>query len=172
MSDVSVKRKEKPKAKIMKARNIIKVDADENGKPPLGLLARVARSAQQRRPKKPLNDLFLKLAEESTVDISQVRGPRICTGSPRIVSFGSPSWKPFSQVRKVYEAMESVLKSDLKEHGIFRLPAVATFSRKELPARPEISERMVCGKLVKVPARGATWKVKIAVSGQLKTALT
>ena len=72
----------------------------------------------------------------------------------------------------MYEAMESVLTSDVKEHGVFKLPTLATFSRKELPARPDMGERMVCGRLVKVPARGAIWKVKIAVSGHLKAALT
>ena len=71
----------------------------------------------------------------------------------------------------MYEAVESVLTSDLKEHGIFKLPGIATLFRKELPARPDMGEKYVCGRLVKVPARGATWKVKIAVSGQLKTAL-
>ena len=71
----------------------------------------------------------------------------------------------------MYEALESVVTSDLKEHGVFKLPALATFSRKELPARPNMGEKMVCGRLVKVPARGAIWKVKVAVSGQLKAAL-
>ena len=35
-----------------------------------------------------------------------------------------------SQVRKVYEAVESVLTSDLKEHGVFRPPGLATFSAR------------------------------------------
>ena len=39
----------------------------------MGLLARAARIAQKtRRPKKPLTDLFTKIAEKSTVDVSQV----------------------------------------------------------------------------------------------------
>ena len=76
------------------------------------------------------------------------------------------------QVRKVYEAMESVLTTDLKEHGVFKLPGLATFFRKELPARPDMGEKYVCGRLVKVPARGAIYKVKIAVSGHLKAAMT
>ena len=75
-----------------------------------------------------------------------------------------------SQVRKVYEAVESVLKSDLKEHGVFRLPGLATFFRKELPPRPD-SEKYVRGRLVKVPARGAINKVRIAVSSQLKATM-
>ena len=73
------KPKPKPKAKTVKARSIITVDADsENGRLPMGLLARAARIAQKRRPKKPLTDLFTKIAEKSTVDVSQVRGICIC----------------------------------------------------------------------------------------------
>ena len=74
-------------------------------------------------------------------------------------------------MRKVYEAVESVLTSDLKEHGIFKLPGIATLFRKELPARPDMGEKYVCGRLVKVPARGAIYKVKIAVSTQLKASM-
>ena len=61
----------KAKPKVVKARRIITVDAvDENGRQ-RGLLERI--HGQNRRPKKPLNDMFTKLAEKSTVDISQVR---------------------------------------------------------------------------------------------------
>ena len=74
-------------------------------------------------------------------------------------------------MRKVYEAVESVLTSDLKEHGIFKLPGIATLFRKELAARPDMGEKYVCGRLVKVPARGAIYKVKIAVSTQLKASM-
>ena len=55
----------------------------------------------------------------------------------------------------MYEAVESVLTSDLKEHGMFKLPGIATLFRKELPARPDMGEKYVCGRLVKVPALGA-----------------
>ena len=65
--------KAKPHPKVVKARRIITVDAvDENGRQ-RGLLERAKIHGQKRRPKKPLNDLFTKLAEKSTVDISQVR---------------------------------------------------------------------------------------------------
>ena len=64
--------KAKPQPKVVKARRIITVDAvDENGRQ-RGLLER-AKIHAKRRPKKPLTDLFTKLAEKSTVDISQVR---------------------------------------------------------------------------------------------------
>ena len=70
----------KPKPKAVKARVI--VDAiDENGRP-RGLLERAKIIAQKRRPKKPLTDLFTKIAEKSTVDVSQVRLICICIGSP------------------------------------------------------------------------------------------
>ena len=75
MPAASAKPKPKPKAKTVKARSIITVDAadNENGRLPMGLLARAARIAQKtRRPKKPLTDLFTKIAEKSTVDVSQV----------------------------------------------------------------------------------------------------
>ena len=63
----------KSKPKVVKARRIITVDAvDENGRQ-RGLLERAKIYGQKRRPKKPLTDLFTKLAEKSTVDISQVR---------------------------------------------------------------------------------------------------
>ena len=66
----------KPKPKAVKARVI--VDAvEENGRP-RGLLERAKIIAQKRRPKKPLTDLFTKIAEKSTVDVSQVRGICIC----------------------------------------------------------------------------------------------
>ena len=66
----------KSKPKVVKARRIITVDAvDENGRQ-RGLLERAKIYGQKRRPKKPLNDLFTKLAEKSTVDISQVRWGR------------------------------------------------------------------------------------------------
>ena len=66
--------KAKPQPKVVKARRIITVDAvDENGR---GLLERAKIYGQKRRPKKPLTDLFTKLAEKSTVDISQVRWGR------------------------------------------------------------------------------------------------
>ena len=105
--------KPKPKVRAVKAL-VITVDAvDENGRP-RGLLERAKIIAQKRRPKKPLTDLFTKLAEKSTVDISQVR--------------------------KVYEAIEAVLTSDLKEHGVLKFPGLATPSRKELPARPDMGE--------------------------------
>ena len=66
--------KAKPQPKVVKARRIITVDAvDENGRQ-RGLLERATKiHGQKRRPKKPLTDLFTKLAEKSTVDISQVR---------------------------------------------------------------------------------------------------
>ena len=65
--------KAKPKPKVVRARRIISVDAiDENGRQ-RGLLERAKIYGQKRRPKKPLTDLFTKLAEKSTVDISQVR---------------------------------------------------------------------------------------------------
>ena len=173
-SGAKPKPKPKPKAKTVKARNIITVDEDsENGRLPMGLLARAARVAQKRRPKKPLTDLFTKIAEKSTVDVSQVKGICICMGSPQEYTSRMPVLnKSLPQVRKVYEATESVLTTDLKEHGVFKLPGIVTFSRKQLPARPDMGEKMVCGRLVKVPARGAIYKVKIAVSGQLKAALT
>ena len=64
--------KAKPQPKVVKARRIITVDAvDENGRQ-RGLLERAKIYGQKRRPKKPLTDLFTKLAEKSTVDISQV----------------------------------------------------------------------------------------------------
>ena len=68
------KPKTKPKAKAVKARIITVNAADsENGREPVGLLARAARIAQKtRRPKKPLTDLFTKIAKKSTVDVSQV----------------------------------------------------------------------------------------------------
>ena len=66
--------KAKPQPKVVKARRIITVDAvDENGRQ-RGLLERAKIHGQKRRPKKPLTDLFTKLAEKSTVDISQVSG--------------------------------------------------------------------------------------------------
>ena len=69
------KSKPLPKVKAVKAR-VITVDAvDENGRQ-RGLLERAKIYGQKRRPKKPLNDLFTKLAEKSTVDISQVRWGR------------------------------------------------------------------------------------------------
>ena len=92
--------KPKPKVKAVKARVITVNAVDENGRP-RGLLERAKSIAQKRRAHKPLGHLFTKLAETSTLDISQVR--------------------------KVYEAVESVLTSDLKEHGVFRLPGLATF---------------------------------------------
>ena len=92
--------KPKPKVKAVKARVITVNAVDENGRP-RGLLERAKSIAQKRRANKPLGHPFTKLAETSTLDISQVR--------------------------KVYEAVESVLTSDLKEHGVFRLPGLATF---------------------------------------------
>ena len=69
------KSKPLPKVKAVKAR-VITVDAvDENGRQ-RGLLERAKIYGQKRRPKKPLTDLFTKLAEKSTVDISQVRWGR------------------------------------------------------------------------------------------------
>ena len=66
-----------PKAKAVKARRIITVDADGGGGvTPLPL--RAAMMAKQRRLKKPLDDLYKKVAEKSTVDISQAwveKGP-------------------------------------------------------------------------------------------------
>ena len=135
--------KPKPKVKAVKARVITVNAVDENGRPG-GLLERAKSIAQKRRANKPSGHLFTKLAETSTLDISQVR--------------------------KVYEAAESVLTSDLKEHGVFWLPGLATFFRKELPPRSD-SEEYVCGRLVKVPARGAIDKVRIAVSSQLKATM-
>ena len=80
----------KPKPKAVKARVI--VDAvDENGRP-RGLLERAKIIAQKRRPKKPLTDLFTKIAEKSTVDVSQVRGIFVRMG-PRGVPGGSPFLK-------------------------------------------------------------------------------
>ena len=75
------------------------------------------------------------------------------------------------QAREVYEAIEKILISDLKERGAFKFPGIATFFRKELPARPDMGERYVCGRLVKVPARGVIYKVKIAASTQLKASM-
>ena len=87
--------KAKPQPKVVKARRIITVDAvDENGRP-RGLLERAKIIAQKRRPKKPLTDLFTKIAEKSTVDVSQVRGICICMG-PRGVPVGSPFLKTLS----------------------------------------------------------------------------
>ena len=84
----------KPKPKAVKAR-VVAVDAvDENGRP-RGLLERAKIIAQKRRPKKPLTDLFTKIAEKSTVDVSQVRGICICMGS-RGVPGGSPFLKALS----------------------------------------------------------------------------
>ena len=65
--------KAKPQPKVVKARRIITVNTFENGRQ-RGLLERAKIHGQKRRPKKPLTDLFTKLAEKSTVDISQVRG--------------------------------------------------------------------------------------------------
>ena len=80
----------KPKPKAVKARVI--VDAvDENGRP-RGLLERAKIIAQKRRPKKPLTDLFTKIAEKSTVDVSQVRGIVVRMG-PSCVPGGSPFLK-------------------------------------------------------------------------------
>ena len=60
------KSKPLPKVKAVKAR-VITVDAvDENGRQ-RGLLERAKIYGQKRRPKKPLTDLFTKLAEK-TVD--------------------------------------------------------------------------------------------------------
>ena len=71
----AAKPKPVPKVKAVKAR-VITVDAvDENGRQ-RGLLERAKIYGQKRRPKKPLADLFTKLAEKSTVDISQVRWGR------------------------------------------------------------------------------------------------
>ena len=71
----------------------------------------------------------------------------------------------------MYEAIEKVLTTELLEQNVFKLPGSATLFRKELPARPDMGEKYVCGRLVKVPARGAIYKVKIAVSTQLKASM-
>ena len=52
--------------------------------------------------------------------------------------------------------MESIIASDLKEHGTFMLPALATFFRRELPAREAVEEKIVCGRRVHIPARGTS----------------
>ena len=54
----------------------------------------------------------------------------------------------------MYEAIEKVLTTELLEQNVFKLPGIATLFRKELPARPDMGEKYVCGRLVKVPARG------------------
>ena len=87
MPSASAKLKAKPKATIVKARSRITEDANANGGLPKRLLAPAERIAQKRRPKRPLNDLYTKLAEKSTVDISQVGGPRNCKDSPRAIPF-------------------------------------------------------------------------------------
>ena len=69
------KSKPLPKVKAVKARVITVDPVDENGRQ-RGLLERAKIYGQKRRPKKPLTDLFTKLAEKSTVDISQVRWGR------------------------------------------------------------------------------------------------
>ena len=69
--------KPKPKVKAVKAQVITVNAVDENGRP-RGLLERAKSIAQKRRPKKPLTDLFTKIAEKSTLDVSQVRGICIC----------------------------------------------------------------------------------------------
>ena len=76
-----------------------------------------------------------------------------------------------SQVRQTYEAMEKILTSDLKEYGVFKLPGIASFFRKQLPARGDMGEKYVCGRLVKVPARGIVYRVKVACSTQLKNSM-
>ena len=67
--------KPKPKVKAVKARVITVNAVDEDGRP-RGLLERAKSIAQKRRPKKPVGDLFTKLTEKSTVDISQARWGR------------------------------------------------------------------------------------------------
>ena len=49
--------------------------------------------------------------------------------------------------------------------------SIAAFFRKDLLARPDRGQMDVCGRLVKVPARGVIYKVKIAASTQLKAAM-
>ena len=87
----------KPKPKAVKARVI--VDAvDENGRP-RGLLERAKIIAQKRRPKKPLTDLFTKITEKSTVDVSQVRGIFVRMG-PRGVQSEALVKNPFLRSAK------------------------------------------------------------------------
>ena len=68
--------------------------------------------------------------------------------------------------------MESIIASDLKEHGTFMLPALATFFRRELPAREAVEEKIVCGRRVHIPARGPVQKIKIMCSSQLRSAVS
>ena len=56
--------------------------------------------------------------------------------------------------------MEAILANDLKEHGTFMLPALATFFRRQLPAREAVEGKVVCGRLVHIPARGPIHKIK------------
>ena len=71
----------------------------------------------------------------------------------------------------MFEAIEKVLTTELLEQNVFKLPGIATLFRKELPARPDMGEKYVYGRLVKVPARSAIYKAKIAVSIQLKASM-
>ena len=134
---------QKPQPKAVKARRIINVGTEDGASS--GLPLHAAHIAKKRQLKKALEHLYTKLAEKSTVDISQVR--------------------------QVYEAMEKILTCDLKENGKFLFPGIATFFRKQLPARGDMGEKYVCGRLVKVPARGIVYRVKAACSTQLKNSM-
>ena len=136
---------QKPQPKAVKARRIITVGTEGEAGASSGLPLHAAQIAKKRQLKKALGDLYTKLAEKSTVDVSQVR--------------------------QTYEAMEKILTSDLKEYGVFKLPGIASFFRKQLPARGDMGEKYVCGRLVKVPARGIVYRVKAACSTQLKNSM-
>ena len=67
-----VSAKPKPKPKAVKARRIIPVGAGGEGGAAPSLPLRTARVVAKRQLKKPLSELYTKIAEKSTVDISQV----------------------------------------------------------------------------------------------------
>ena len=106
---------QKPQPKAVKARRIINVGTEGEAGASSGLPLHAAQIAKKRQLKKALGDLYAKLAEKSTMDISQAR--------------------------QVHEAMEKILTSDLKEYGVFKLPGIASFFRKQLPARGDMGEK-------------------------------
>ena len=57
--------------KVLKAKEIVKQAAGTNGAS--SNPGRAARTPQQRRPHKPLGDLYTRIAEKSNVPVSSVR---------------------------------------------------------------------------------------------------
>ena len=83
--------KPQPKPKVFKARRITYAAAEDKGGGGAPSLPLTAESIKKKRQlKKALGDLYTKVAEKGSVDVSQTR--------------------------LVYEALEKVLTSDLKEH--------------------------------------------------------